>query len=202
MSPAMADIDTLRAQAANCTRCGLYRDATTTVFGEGSSNARLVAVGEQPGDQEDLSGHPFVGPAGLLLARALEAAGIDRESVYLTNAVKHFKWTPWGRRRLHQSPSTTEVAACNPWLEAELNVIAPELVVALGATAGKALLGPSYRVSAQRAKVLVGTAGSWSGRVLGTVHPSAVIRSPDERRREEAFEELVGDLRLAVLALG
>ena len=165
MTPTMTELDDLRTRAAGCTRCDLYRNATATVFGEGTA-ARLVVVGEQPGDQEDRQGRPFVGPAGQLLDRALAAADIDRASLYVTNAVKHFKWTPRGTRRLHQSPNQAEVSACRPWLEGELGALDPRLVVALGAVAGKALLGPGYRVTSQR-----GTSGPGPGRSWGRSIP-------------------------------
>jgi DNA polymerase len=190
-------IDELRDQAAECTRCDLYRNATATVFGEGAEHARLVVVGEQPGDQEDRQGRPFVGPAGALLDRAFVDAGIDRGSLYVTNAVKHFKWTPRGKRRLHQTPNRTEVVACSAWLTAELQTVTPELVVALGATAGKALLGPTFRVTKQRGQVVPATIGDWDGSVVGTIHPSAILRLEDPDEREDAYGGFVDDLRTA-----
>jgi DNA polymerase len=191
----LSSIEDLRAEAATCRRCELHRNATATVFGEGSVDATVVVVGEQPGDKEDLVGRPFVGPAGQLLDRALVASGIDRDRLYVTNAVKHFKWTPRGKRRLHQTPNQTEVVACRPWLEAELATLAPALVVALGATAGKALLGPAYKVTKQRGAVVDAVVGAWHGPVLGTVHPSAILRVADPARREAEFDEFVDDLR-------
>jgi DNA polymerase len=185
----------LRAEAADCTRCDLYRDATQTVFGEGPVHARLVLIGEQPGDHEDRDGHPFVGPAGHLLDRALGAAGIDRTAVYLTNVVKHFKWKRGtGKVRLHQKPNREEVRACAPWWEAELAAIAPELVVLLGATAAQAVLGPQVRVTRDRGRVLAHSDRAYD--TLVTVHPSAVLRTrpPD---RDVAFDALVHDLAVA-----
>jgi uracil-DNA glycosylase family protein len=198
----MTDLDDLRTEATHCTRCDLYRNATVTVFGEGTPEARVVVVGEQPGDQEDLQGRPFVGPAGQLLDRALAASSLDRGGLYVTNAVKHFKWTPRGKRRLHQTPNQTEVVACRPWLAGELGAIRPELVVALGATAGKAILGPTYRVTTQRGLLLEATLGAWSGNVMGTIHPSAILRVQDPAEREESFAALVTDLSTAAAALG
>lgn len=190
------DLQGLRAAASACTRCGLYRDATQTVFGGGPAGASLVLVGEQPGDREDLGGEPFVGPAGKLLDRALREAGIPRDEVYLTNAVKHFKFEARGKRRIHQRPTVGEIRACRPWLDAELRVIRPRLVVTLGATAARALLGSSFRVTRHRGEVL-----DWSDgmQVVPTAHPSAVPRAPDDRRTE-AFSELVADLRAAAKA--
>lgn len=198
----MASIDELRTQAAGCQRCDLYRNATATVFGEGSAEADAVVVGEQPGDQEDLRGRPFVGPAGQLLDRGFEASGLQRHRLYVTNAVKHFKWTPRGKRRLHQTPNRTEIVACRPWLEGELDALAPQLVVALGATAGKALLGPGYRVTAQRGQLLDAEVGAWRGPVLGTIHPSAILRAASPEEREEEFAAFVADLRVVAARLG
>lgn len=208
--PGRGGIDDLRTAAAECRGCPLFADATQTVFGAGSPHARLVLVGEQPGDQEDRQGEPFVGPAGTLLRKALHEAGIDDEPVYFTNAVKHFKHTPAerGKRRIHKAPSLREMTACRPWLEAELSRIEPELVIALGGTAGKALLGSSFRVNEQRgvlqampAPDSLGHAPAEPGhtQLLATVHPSAVLRSTD---REAAYRGLVADLRTAAKALG
>ncbi|HLI23348.1 MAG TPA: UdgX family uracil-DNA binding protein [Acidimicrobiales bacterium] len=193
----MVTIDELRQEAATCQRCTLYQRATATVFGEGSPGARVVVVGEQPGDQEDRRGRPFVGPAGQLLDRAFEASGLARQELYVTNAVKHFKWVPRGKRRLHQTPSRTEVAACRPWLEGELVALSPRLAVALGATAGKALLGTGYRVTADRGRPLSAEVGPWQGPVIGTVHPAAVLRVTDPAEREAEFATLVADLTVA-----
>jgi DNA polymerase len=214
--PEHADLATLRRAAAGCRGCPLYADATQTVFGEGEPSARVVLVGEIPGDQEDRRGRPFVGPAGRLLDRALEEAGIARDDAYVTNAVKHFKFTraAGGGRRLHQSPSAAETNACRPWLLAELRLIEPEIVVALGATAGKALLGSAFRVTRQRGRLLpcppletLGTrqaariaeeGGETAGHIVATIHPSAVLRSDD---RETMYAGMVADLRVAAEAL-
>lgn len=191
--PTRGGLPALRRAAADCRGCALYKDATRTVFGEGPSDARLMLVGEQPGDQEDLAGKPFVGPAGRLLDRALDEAGIDRGEVYLTNAVKHFKFTlpERGKRRIHKKPSQGEVAACRPWLLAELDRVEPELVVCLGATAALALLGPEFRITRQRGELVELETGIPA---VATVHPSAVLRAPD---REEAYQGLVADLTVA-----
>jgi DNA polymerase len=191
----MTSISRLRAEAADCTRCDLYRNATQTVFGEGPARPRVVLIGEQPGDKEDLDGHPFVGPAGRLLDRALAAAGIERDRVYVTNAVKHFKWKRGsGKVRLHQKPTREEVRACAPWWEAELAALRPELVVLLGATAAQAVLGPKVRVTRDRGEVLPAH-DELPYDTLVTVHPSAVLRTkPPER--DDAFDALVRDLRV------
>src|SRR6266699_2755036 len=152
--PDTASLGALREAAHHCTACHLYNRATQTVFGEGPKGATMMLVGEQPGDYEDVAGKPFVGPAGKIMGRALEEAGIDRSKVYVTNAVKHFKWEPRGKRRIHQKPNSREIAACRPWLEAELRLVKPKLVVALGSTAGQAIFGPSFRVTRERGKVL------------------------------------------------
>ena len=196
--PIGADLAGLAGAARGCRGCHLADlDNTATVFGEGPATARLVLVGEQPGDVEDRRGRPFVGPAGKLLDRALGEAGLDRETAYVTNAVKHFKFTraSTGKRRVHAKPDAHEVAACKPWLVAELNVLHPELVVLLGATAGAALLGPSFRVTKMRGQLLDGPPGS-GARLLATIHPSAVLRA-DEATRDEAFGGLVRDLAIA-----
>jgi len=195
----MASLRQLRAEAAECTRCDLYRDATQTVFGEGPVPARLVLIGEQPGDREDREGHPFVGPAGHLLDRALDAAGVDRTTVYVTNAVKHFKWKRGtGKVRLHQKPNREEVRACTPWWEAELAAVSPELVVLLGATAAQAVLGPQVRVTRDRGVVMEHDDRDYA--TLVTVHPSAVLRTrPPER--DVAFDALVRDLEVAARLL-
>src|SRR4051794_6553886 len=190
----MVSVSRLRADAASCTRCDLFRDATQTVFGEGPVHARLVLIGEQPGDREDREGRPFVGPAGHLLDRALAEAGIDRAGVYLTNAVKHFKWKRGsGKVRLHQKPNREEVRACAAWWEAELSTVAPDLVVLLGATAAQAVLGPQVRVTRDRGNVQAHADRPYD--TLVTVHPSAVLRTrPPER--DIAFDELVRDLEV------
>jgi DNA polymerase len=181
--------------ARSCTACPLYKRATQTVFGEGPKNARLMLLGEQPGDQEDRVGKPFVGPAGRILERALEKAGINRNEVYVTNTVKHFKWEPRGKRRIHQKPNSREIAACRPWLEAELRLVRPEVLVCLGATAAQAVFGPSFRVTRDRGKILE---SEIAPKVLATVHPSSLLRQPDEESREREYERFVLDLRAAL----
>jgi len=195
--PSRLSLPALRSEAAGCTACDLYKTGTQTVFGEGLASARAVLLGEQPGDQEDKSGRPFVGPAGRLLDSALEEAGIDRKLVYVTNVVKHFKWIPRGKRRLHQKPDAREQAACRPWLQAELQVIKPALIVCLGATAAQALLGKSFRVTKERGKVLEHELG----RVMATVHPSSILRAPDEESRERETRLFIDDLRVAARLL-
>jgi DNA polymerase len=182
--PPHASLSKLREAAAGCRGCHLYRDATQTVFGEGPRRARVMFVGEQPGDSEDKEGRPFVGASGKLLDRSLDAAGLDREDVYVTNAVKHFKWArdASGKRRIHKSPNRGEVRACAPWLEAEIARVKPEVIVCLGATAAKALLGPAFSVTRQRG---IPQRSDWAPVVVATVHPSAVLRSPREARQRE-----------------
>ncbi|GAA3529535.1 UdgX family uracil-DNA binding protein [Nonomuraea rosea] len=188
--PAQLDLASLRGAAACCEGCDLYRDATATVFGEGPRRARFMLVGEQPGDQEDRQGHPFVGPAGRLLDRGLEEAGIARDTVYLTNAVKHFSFTLKGKRRIHQKPTAAEIDACRPWLSAELAAVDPQVIVVLGATAARSLLGREFRVTRQRGEpVPLGDAVA-----VATVHPSAVLRAPD---RDEAYAGFLADLKTA-----
>jgi uracil-DNA glycosylase family protein len=182
----------------DCRGCDLYEHATQTVFGEGPAGADIMLVGEVPGDREDRQGHPFVGPAGQLLDRALEAAGIDRSRVYVTNAVKHFKFEPRGKRRIHKKPNAEEIRACRPWLEAELAAVAPKIVVCLGATAAQAVIGRSFRVTQHRGE-LVDT--HLDVLVTATVHPSSILRSPDERTREAETEAFVRDLNAAARAL-
>jgi uracil-DNA glycosylase len=184
----------LRQDAASCTRCDLYQRATATVFGEGNAHAAMVLVGEQPGDQEDKQGHPFVGPAGRVLDRALNDSGISRPDVYLTNAVKHFKWTERGKRRIHQRPNGTEIKACGFWLDAELDIVRPRLVVLLGAVAGEAVFGPRFRVGEHKGKVEEATVGAWRGLAVSTIHPSAVLRGDDPESRERSYAGLVEDL--------
>jgi DNA polymerase len=190
--PEKPSLPKLRAAAAGCTACPLYRTGTQTVFGEGLAAARAVFVGEQPGDSEDKIGRPFVGPAGKLLDRALEEAGIDRKLVYVTNVVKHFKWTARGKRRLHEKPNAREIAACRPWLEAELAVIHPDVLVCLGATAAQALLGRSFKVTQMRGEILQHVAAR---SVMATVHPSSILRAPDDEARHREMELFVRDLR-------
>jgi DNA polymerase len=186
-----------RDEAARCTRCDLYRRATQTVFGEGRTGASVMLIGEQPGDQEDKQGHPFVGPAGRILDRALDEAGIDRSDVYVTNAVKHFKWTERGKRRIHQRPNGSQIKACGYWLDAELSSVRPRLAVLLGAVAGEALFGSRYRVGEHKGKAEEASFGSWHGLVVGTIHPSAVLRGPDQENRDRAYAGLVADLEVA-----
>jgi uracil-DNA glycosylase len=189
--PERLTLPSLKKAAAHCEGCPLFARATQTVFGEGPVDARVIMVGEQPGDQEDVQGKPFVGPAGKLLDRAMEDAGIDRGTVYVTNAVKHFKWTPRGKRRLHSKPTAREINACQPWLKAELEVIEPEFLVVLGATAAQSLLGRAFRITKERGKLLK---SDWAPFTLATYHPSALLRAPDEESRHQMFDELVHDL--------
>jgi uracil-DNA glycosylase len=191
--PAKLTLMNLRQAAHTCRGCDLYINATQAVFSEGPKSARLMLVGEQPGDQEDLQGRPFVGPAGRMLDAALEDVGIHREDVYLTNSVKHFKFTPRGKRRIHSKPNAREVRACRPWLEAEMQVVKPKMVVALGATAAQTLYGPSFRVSTQRGQVFGSEWAAWN---MATVHPSSLIRAPDEDARRAAWEAFVDDFRV------
>jgi len=190
--PAHPTLKSLQSAARECHGCPLYERATQTVFGEGPAKARIILVGEQPGDQEDLQGKPFVGPAGKLLDKALIDAEIDRRKVYVTNAVKHFKWEPRGKRRIHQKPNGLEINACHPWLEAELALIRPEVVVALGATAAQALMGPKFRVTKERGLFFPHADAKW---VMATVHPSALLRLPEPSRRRQEYELFVDDLR-------
>ena len=187
-------LTSLRDEAAGCRACPLWEHATQTVFGEGPASARMLLAGEQPGDVEDREGRPFVGPAGRVLADALAETGIDRGDVYVTNVVKHFKWKARGKRRIHQKPNAAEVAACRPWLEAELAAVAPDVLVLLGATAAQALLGSGFRVTKQRG---VPVASDLAPHVLATVHPSSILRAPDEAARREAYSDFVADLRSA-----
>jgi uracil-DNA glycosylase len=195
-------LSTIRQAAAGCKNCPLWKSGTQTVFGEGKRSSTIMMVGEQPGDQEDLSGRPFVGPAGKLLDRALEEAGIARSDTYVTNAVKHFKWEPRGKRRIHKKPSAREIAACRPWLEAELRIVQPKTVVCLGATATVALLGPKVRVLRDRGRVF---SSSMAPRVFVTIHPSLLLRLTDRDDAKREYDLFVRDLRLAatgVEALG
>jgi uracil-DNA glycosylase family protein len=197
--PDTSSLAEVREASGKCTACHLYKRATQTVFGEGPKGAPMMLVGEQPGDYEDVAGKPFVGPAGKIMDRALEEAGIDRSQVYVTNAVKHFKWEPRGKRRIHQKPNAREIAACRPWLEAELRLVKPKLLVCLGATAAQAIFGPSFRVTRERGKVL---SSKFAPRVLATVHPSSLLRQPDEESREGEYRRFVVDLRAALKAAG
>ena len=197
--PDSRSLKTLREAAADCRGCPLWKDATQTVFGAGPRKAKLVLVGEQPGDREDIEGEPFVGPAGRVLAQALEGANIERDAVYLTNAVKHFKWRAQGKRRLHQTPRAGEVEACKPWLEAELDAVRPTALLALGATAAKALFGSSVRVTRDRGRLLESPLAPVAAL---TIHPSAILRLRDHDEREEALGGLIEDLRLVERAAG
>jgi uracil-DNA glycosylase family protein len=197
-APNTSSLGTLKSAAKTCTACHLYKHATQTVFGEGAKGAKLMLLGEQPGDQEDLAGKPFVGPAGKILDRALGDAGIDRGEVYVTNTVKHFKWEPRGKRRIHKKPNSREIAACRPWLEAELRVVRPGLLVCLGATAAQSIFGPKFRVTRDRGKVLN---SELAPKVLATVHPSSLLRQPDEKSREREYKLFVADLRAAIRAI-
>jgi DNA polymerase len=204
--PDARDLDQLKSAAADCRGCELYEDATQTVFGRGAAHARVVFVGEQPGDVEDRQGLPFVGPAGHLLRQAVDDAGIDPATVYITNAVKHFRFELRGKRRIHHTPGPAHIAACRPWLVAEFSLLAPELVVLLGATAAKALLGPSFRVTRSRGQLMPWPASAQHPedfpvaqiQALATIHPSAVLRADD---RDAAYQGLVDDLKVAAGAL-
>lgn len=192
--PEKMTLPRLRDAASICKGCDLWKRGTQTIFGEGSPHARVLLVGEQPGDKEDLQGRPFVGPAGAILDKALAAAGIERNEVYVTNIVKHFKWEPRGKRRIHKKPSALEVSACRPWLDAELAVTHPDVVVLLGASAAQGLLGRDFRVSQQR--------GQWissplAPSVMATVHPSSILRAPDEETRHEEMRRFIADLKKA-----
>jgi uracil-DNA glycosylase len=186
------DLDRLREEAADCTACPLYQNATQTVFGEGPAGAQIMFIGEQPGDAEDLAGHPFVGPAGKLFDRCINDAGIDRSRAYVTNAVKHFKWVPRGTRRIHSKPGSMEIAACFPWLEAELAAVKPRIVVALGATAAQALFGRAFRVTRDRGRLVP---SQWAQYALATVHPSSLLRAPDEETRHREIARFIEDLK-------
>jgi uracil-DNA glycosylase len=203
--PEEADLEELRAAAPDCRGCELWKDATQVVFSKGREGARLMLVGEQPGDREDLEGEPFVGPAGRLLADAVDAAGIRREQVYVTNAVKHFRFERRGKRRIHEKPSVAHIVACRPWLEAEFDAVNPDIVVALGATAARSVLGRTVRIGEVRGKVLPpdaeAAASAIQAPVLVTTHPSALLRIDDSAKRAEAFEALVADLRTAADAV-
>jgi uracil-DNA glycosylase len=187
-------ISRLREEAADCTRCHLYKHATQTVFGEGPSRAEVVMVGEQPGDQEDLQGRPFVGPAGKLLDRAMEDAGLDRSKVYVTNSVKHFKFEPRGKKRIHKKPDRPEIEACKWWLDRELKVLKPKLVVALGGTGAQAIVGRAVKVLSERGKLMDDPRGF---QLLITIHPSMILRVPDEADKRKAYAEFVRDLKKA-----
>ena len=190
--PLYPSLESARDAAKSCRACDLWKRGTQTVFGEGKPRARVMFVGEQPGDKEDLQGRPFVGPAGALLDRALEQAGIDRRDTYVTNAVKHFKWEPRGKRRIHKKPNSIEIAACRQWLDAEIEIVKPQIIVCLGATAAQALLGRAFRVTQQRGELLPFDAAP---HILATVHPSSILRAQDDESRHREFELFVKDLR-------
>jgi uracil-DNA glycosylase len=192
--PTSRNLAALRRAAAGCKGCDLYKDATQTVFGEGARRASVILVGEVPGDEEDLTGRPFVGPAGRLLDAALEEAGIDRDAVYVTNAVKHFRWEPRGKRRLRKKPTTRQIEACKPWLQAEILVIQPRVVVCLGATAAQSLLGKQFRITRARGKFFE---ADGSAAIMATYHPSAILRAPDKDDRQRKHAEFVDELRAA-----
>jgi len=196
--PVHLTADSLRAAAAGCQACDLWKRGTQTVFGEGAAKARLMLVGEQPGNEEDLAGRPFVGPAGRLLDSALAEAGIDRNLAYVTNVVKHFKWEPRGKRRIHAKPNAVEIAACRPWLEAELDLVRPRVLVCLGATAAQALLGRTFRVTQSRGQWIESPLAPF---VMATVHPSSILRAPDADARRAETSRFVADLRVAKSAL-
>ncbi len=190
--PEQLTLPALKEAAADCKACDLWKLGTQTVFGEGRRRAPVMFVGEQPGNEEDLTGKPFVGPAGRLLDQALEEAGIDRLQTYVTNVVKHFKWEPRGKRRIHKKPNAVEIAACRPWLEAEIAVVKPKVIVALGATAAQALLGPQFRVTKQRGEFIESTLAPY---MMATVHPSSILRAPDDETRRLEYRRFVDDLK-------
>ena len=190
--PSRKSLKAFRDAAADCKACDLWKRGTQTVFGEGTRRAEVFFVGEQPGNEEDLTGHPFVGPAGRLLNDALADAGIDRAQTYVTNVVKHFKWEPRGKRRIHKKPNSSEITACRPWLEAEIALIKPKVIVCLGATAAQALLGPRFLVSKQRGQFIESTLAPY---IMATVHPSSILRAPDEETRHIEKRRFIDDLK-------
>jgi uracil-DNA glycosylase family protein len=190
--PRSGSLQALENASRNCKACDLWRNATQTVFGEGSPRAKIMMIGEQPGNQEDLEGKPFVGPAGKLLDEALLAAGIDRKRIYLTNAVKHFKWEPRGKRRIHKKPGAKEMDACRPWLEAEIAALQPQIIVCLGATAAQSLLGRDFRVTQRRGEFLD---SALAPTVMATVHPSSILRAPDPQPRHDEMQRFIADLK-------
>jgi DNA polymerase len=196
--PDRPSLANLRTVSKDCEACDLYKQATQTVFGEGPPGAALMLVGEQPGDAEDVSGRPFVGPAGRLLERALEKAGIDRSTVYVTNVVKHFKWEPRGKRRIHKKPNAGEISACRPWLDAEIALVRPRAILCLGATAAQALLGRGFKLTAHRGEFID---SALAPLVLATVHPSSLLRAPDEETRRRETRRFIDDLRKVRRAL-
>jgi DNA polymerase len=196
--PAHPTLPKLRDASARCKACDLWKRGTQTVFGEGAPHAQVMFVGEQPGDKEDLMGHPFVGPAGRVLDKALEAAGIDRGSVFVTNAVKHFKWEPRGKRRIHKKPNTIEITACRPWLDAEIAVVRPQVIVCLGATAAQALLGRNFKVSTDRGRPVP---SPLAPTVIATVHPSSILRAQDDESRHREMQRFVDDMKVVAESL-
>ena len=197
--PPRPTLSKLREAAAGCTACDLYKTGTQTVFGEGQPSSLIMLIGEQPGDKEDLAGRPFVGPAGALLDKSLQEAGIDRSKVYVTNVVKHFKWEPRGKRRIHKKPNAVEITACRPWLQAELSVIKPRAIICLGSTAAQAIIGPKFRVSVQRGQFVQSDLAEY---VTATVHPSSILRAPSDEARRLERARFVEDLRKIREALG
>ena len=197
--PLRPSINKLRDAAADCKACDLWKTGTQTVFGEGKQSSLIMFIGEQPGDKEDLSGRPFVGPAGALLDKALAEAGIDRAKVYVTNVVKHFKWEPRGKRRIHKKPNAVEITACHPWLQAEINVIKPRAIICLGSTAAQAVIDPKFRVSVQRGQFVKSELAEY---VTATVHPSSILRAPTDEARRTERERFVNDLKKIRQALG
>jgi uracil-DNA glycosylase family protein len=196
--PANASLDEIRQLSAGCKACDLWRDATQTVFGEGAKDAEVMLIGEQPGNQEDLQGHPFVGPAGHVLDQALQQAGIERDAVYITNAVKHFKWIRKAKLRIHQKPRADEVEACRPWLEAEIALTRPKLIVCMGATAAQAMLGRSFRLTQHHGEVI---STPQKPPITATIHPSAVLRAPTDEDRHSMMDQLVDDLKVVARQL-
>ena len=190
--PEQLSLPLLKDAAADCRACDLWKKGTQTVFGAGRTRARVMFVGEQPGNEEDLTGKPFVGPAGRLFDNALDEAGIDRKQTYVTNVVKHFKWEPRGKRRIHKKPNAQEISACHPWLEAEFALVKPKVIVALGATAAQALLGPQFRVTKERGKFIESTLAPY---IMATVHPSSILRAPDDETRHLEYRRFVDDLK-------
>ena len=196
--PTRPTLPKLREAAAGCKACDLWKSGTQTVFGEGAPHAKVLFIGEQPGDKEDLAGKPFVGPAGGVLDKALAAAGIDRDETFVTNAVKHFKWEPRGKRRIHKKPNSIEIAACRPWLNAEIEVVKPHVIVALGATAAQALLGRDFKVTQRRGELIGSELAPY---IVATVHPSSILRAPDDDTRHDEMAKFVDDLRQVAKAL-
>jgi uracil-DNA glycosylase family protein len=196
--PERKSLKAFREAAADCRGCDLWERGTQTVFGEGARHAEVMFVGEQPGNEEDLTGHPFVGPAGRLLDNALEEAGIDRRKTYVTNVVKHFKWEPRGKRRIHKKPNAREISACRRWLEAEINLVKPNVIVCLGATAAQTLLGPKFKVSKQRGQFIESTLAPY---IMATVHPSSILRAPDDETRHVEKRRFIDDLKRVAAVL-